>query len=76
MVVEVDEPDLLRRAQQLHVLTYKAIQGTKLVRFVRSDYEEGIFEFLIEADNVEPPITPVSAHITVELYDGPVAPAA
>lgn len=76
MVVEVDEPNLLKRAQQLHVLSYKQIQGTKLVRFEESDYEKGRFVFLIEADDVTPQITPAKANITIEKYDGPIAPAA
>jgi len=76
VVVEVDEPNLLKRAQQLHMLAYKEIQGTKLLRFLRSDYENGVFEFLIEADNVTPPPVPINARVSIEKYDGPVASAA
>ena len=70
--VSVDEADLLKRAAQLHTASYKIIQGTRLIRFLNSDYEEGCFEFLIEADKVHPTIAPGEFNVKVSHWEEPV----
>lgn len=67
----VNEPNTLKRYRSLNLGVMTVLSGKRLLRVLGADYDEGIVEMIVQAEQITPPATPAEFHIKVDSWPVP-----